>query len=103
MTYRIKSAEPIRYPVLRITFDDGLCGECDLTSLIADGTLFAPLQDEAFFRTVAVAPYGHSFGWRLDVIGDEIDFCPDATRILIETRIVEALASRYRERRSAAE
>lgn len=103
MNYRIKNAEAVRYPVLRITFDDGLSGEYDLSDLIADGPIFAPLKDEAYFRTVSVAPHGHSFGWNLDQLGEEIDFCPDATRIRIETQIVEELASRYRAARSAAE
>jgi Protein of unknown function (DUF2442) len=103
MNYRIKSVEAIRYPVLRITFDDGLSGEYDLSTLIDAGPIFAPLKDEAYFRTVSVAPYGHSFGWNLDEVGHEIDFCPDATRIRIETQMVEELASRYRDRRSAAE
>jgi hypothetical protein len=102
-TYRIKSVEVMRYPVLRVTFDDGLSGEYDLTDLIARGPVFAPLKDEAYFRTVAVGEYGHTFGWNLDDLGNEIDFCPDATRILIETRKVEELANRYRLSRSAAE
>lgn len=101
--YRIASVEAVRYPVLRVTFDDGLSGEYDLTDLIAQGPMFAPLKDERYFRTVAVAPYGHSFGWNLDDEGHEIDFCPDATRIAIETRVVEDLASRHRERQTAAE
>jgi len=103
MNYRIKSVEAIRYPVLRVTFDDGLSGEYDLTDSIARGPIFAPLKDEAYFRKVAVAEHGHSFGWNLDQEGEEIDFCPDATRIRIETQIVEELAARYRARRSAAE
>ena len=103
MNYRIKSVEAVRYPVLRITFDDGLGGEYDLSSLIDRGSIFAPLKDEAYFQTVSVAPYGGSFGWNLDETGHEIDFCPDATRIHIETQMVEELASRYRARRSAAE
>jgi uncharacterized protein DUF2442 len=102
-TYQIKSVEVVRYPVLRVTFDDGLSGEYDLTDLIARGPVFAPLKDEAYFRTVAVGEYGHTFGWNLDDLGNEIDFCPDATRILIETQKVEELANRYRLSRSAAE
>jgi hypothetical protein len=102
-TYRIKSVEVVRYPVLRVTFDDGLSGEYDLTDLIARGPVFAPLKDEAYFKTVAVGEYGHTFGWNLDDLGNEIDFCPDATRILIETQKVEELANRYRLSRSAAE
>lgn len=103
MNYRIKSVEAVRHPVLRVTFDDGLSGEYDLTESIASGPIFEPLQDEVFFRKVAVAEHGHSFGWNLDGPGEEIDFCPDATRIRIETQLVEDLACRYRGRRSAAE
>jgi hypothetical protein len=102
-TYRIKSVEVARYPVLHVTFDDGLSGEYDLTDLIARGPVFAPLKDEAYFRTIAEGEYGHTFGWNLDEPGHEIDFCPDATRILIETQKVEELAKRRRLSRSAAE
>ena len=103
MNYRIKSVEVVRYPVLCVTFDDGLSGEYDLSDLIANGPAFARLKDEAFFNTVSVGEHGHSFGWNLNDFGNEIDFCPDATRILIETQNVEDLADRYRLGRSAAE
>ncbi len=103
MKYRIKSVEVLRYPVLCVTVDDGLSGEFDLSDLIADGPAFARLKDKAYFRTVAVGEYGHTFGWNLDDLGNEIDFCPDATRILIETQKVEELADRYRLSRPAAE
>ena len=58
--------------------------------------MFERLKDEAFFRKVTVGEHGHTFGWALDDVGNEIDFCPDATRILLETRAVEALAGQYR-------
>ena len=103
MHYRIKSVEVVSYPVLRVTFDDGLSGEYDLTELIARGPIFEPLRDREFFKTVAVGEYGHPFGWNLNDIGNEIDFCPDATRIAIETKKVEELAERYRSSRVAAE
>lgn len=103
MNYRIKSVEVMRYPVLRVTFDDGLSGEYDLTDLIEKGPLFARLKDEAYFNSVAVGEHGHTFGWNLNDPGNEIDFCPDATRIQIENQKVEELAERYRLSRSAAE
>ena len=84
----------VRYPVLRVTFDDGLSGEYDLTELIGRGPVFAPLKDEAYFRTVAVGEHGHTFGWNLADLGNEIDFCPRSTRIKIETQKGEELASR---------
>jgi hypothetical protein len=102
MNYRVKSVEVARHPVLRVTFDDGLSGEYDLTKLISEGPVFAPLRDEDYFQRVAVAEGGHAFGWNLDQIGHEIDFCADATRIKIETQRVKELADRYRAGLSAA-
>jgi len=103
MKYRIMSVEVVRYPVLRVTFDDGLSGEYDLSEMIATGPALARLKDPAYFNTVAVADHGQAFGWNLDDIGHEIDFCADATRIQIETQKVEEMADRYRSSRSAAE
>ena len=94
-THRIASVEPLQYPTLRVTFDDGIAGILDLPDLIPDGAIFAPLKDGAYFRTVAVGDGGRTFGWNLEAVGHESDFCPDATRIRIETQIVEDLASRY--------
>jgi hypothetical protein len=103
MNYRIKKVEVVRYPVLRVTFDDGVSGEYDLSDMIADGPIFAPLKDQNYFNTVSIGDHGYTFGWNLDDLGHEIDFCPDSTRILIETQKVEELAKRYRSSRSAAE
>jgi hypothetical protein len=103
MNYRIKNVEAVRYPVLRVTFDDGFSGEYDLSDLIARGPIFARLKDKEYFKTVAVGKYGHTFGWNLDDEGHEIDFCPDATRIRLETQKAEELAEQYRVSRSAAE
>ena len=103
MNYRVKKAEAVRYPVLRVTFDDGLSGEYDLSDLIANGPAFARLKDRAYFNTVSVGEHGHTFGWSLDELGNEIDFCPDATHILIETQKIEELADHYQSGRSAAE
>jgi hypothetical protein len=61
------------------------------------------VKDEAYFAQVAVDPHGHTFGWNLDDFGNEIDFCPDATRIKIEEQKVSELADRYDARLAAAE
>lgn len=103
MNYRIADVSVVRYPVLRITFNDGLSGEYDLSDMIARGPAFERLRDEAFFARVAVDPYGHTFGWNLDDIGNEIDFCPDAARISIEEQKVAELADHYRANLTAAE
>ena len=103
MNYRIADVSVARYPVLKVTFNDGVFGEYDLSEMITDGPIFEPLRDPAYFATVAVAEYGHSFGWNLQDVGHEIDFCPDATRIRIEEQKVAELADHYRASRSAAE
>ncbi len=101
--YKIKSVESPRYPVLRVTFEDGLAGDIDFGGRINSASLFAPLRDEAYFRTAAAGEGGRSFGWNLDVPGREIDFCADAARIEIETGMAEDLAARHQARRTAAE
>ncbi len=70
----IGSVAVVRYPVLLVTFE-----------------------------TVAVAPRSRSFGWNLDQEGREIDFCPEAARIEIETRMVDDLARQYEQHLIAAE
>jgi hypothetical protein len=89
---RVISVKAVRYPVLHVVFNDGFAGEYDLSDLIAHGPMFAPLKDPEYFKQVAVAPYGHSFGWNLDAIGDEIDFCVDSVRSDIESKLVERIA-----------
>jgi hypothetical protein len=74
-----------------------------LSDVIASGEMFAPLKDPEYFKQVAIADGGHSFGWNLDAIGHEIDFCADSARIDIETEIVEQKAKRHRGRQTAAE
>ncbi len=101
--HRFASVEALQYPVIRVTFDDGVSGTLDLADEIANGPIFAPLKDQDFFRTVAVGEDGRTFGWRLDEPGHEIDFCPAATRTHVETQLVEAMAAQFRARRTAAE
>ena len=103
MNYRITDVSVVRYPVLKVTFNDGLSGEYDLSEMIANGPMFEPLRDSDYFAQVSVDSYGHTFGWNLNDFGNEIDFCPDATRIRIEEQKVAELADHYRASRSAAE
>jgi hypothetical protein len=103
MNYKVRQVEAVRYPVLRITFEDGISGEIDLADQIERSHLFAPLRDASCFAQVALADGGRRFGWRLDEPGCEIDLDPDAARIAIETEAVERLAARFAAGRSAAE
>ncbi len=100
MKCRIKTTEMIRYPFVRVIFDDGLSGEIEIKDI---NGMFAPLRNEAFFRNASVDPHGRSFGWNLDQVGKEIDFCADATRIEIEAAKVAKIADDYGRQRTAAE
>ncbi len=101
--YILTSVKSVRCLALRVVFDDGLVGELDLRQEIAAGAMFAPLANQDYFKQVAVAPGGHAFGWNLSEAGNEIDFCADAARIDIETRMVSEMADRRRSRRTRIE
>lgn len=47
---------------MRVTFDDGVCGEVDLAGEL-DGEVFEPLQDPDCFRRVRVDPDVHTIVW----------------------------------------
>jgi Protein of unknown function (DUF2442) len=56
---------------LRITYSDGVEGVIDLSGDVGRG-VFAPLANEAFFRTVHIGEFGQ-IAW-----SEEIEICPDA-------------------------
>jgi len=91
------------YPVLHLVFKDGFSGDYDLTEIIPKGSLFDPLKDRDFFSKVAMDKRGFSFGWRLDEIGNEIDFSAEGARIDLETEFVRKLAKEHRAKIQAAE
>lgn len=103
MMYKLKAVEVVRHPVLRLTFMDGLQGEIDLSADLERGAAFEPLKDRNFFQSVRVEESGHSFGWRLEEPGREIDFSADAARADIELAIVKRLAAEHRSHQTAAE
>jgi hypothetical protein len=84
--HSLVSVQAVRYPVLYLVYDDGFAGEYDLGELIATGPVFKPLKDREYFKKVAVAPFGRSFGWNLDAIGHEIDLCVDSALADIEAK-----------------
>ncbi len=102
-TYRITAVKPVGFPVLLVTFEDGLSGEIDLSADLTPSSIFAPLADRSLFDQVSIAPGGRSLGWNLDALGHEIDLGADSLRIDIETNHVHQLAERYRLQRTAAE
>ncbi len=103
MRHKLTHVTVPTYPVLSITFDDGLTGEIDLGQDIATKPIFADLKEPSFFKQVAIDKYGTSLGWRLDDLGNEIDLSADGLRNDIETAIVKKWAAEYRASRQAAE
>ena len=56
---------------LRLTYSDGVVGVIDLAADVGRG-VFAPLADEAFFRTVHIGQF-RQIAW-----SEKIEICPDA-------------------------
>ncbi len=58
---RIVQVTPEEGKSLRLLFDDGIEGVCDLTYLSGRG-VFSKWEDDAFFRSVAIGAQGGSYG-----------------------------------------
>ena len=56
---------------IRVAYPDGMEGIIDLSADVGRG-VFAPLADEAFFRTVHIGKFGQ-IAW-----SEDIEICPDA-------------------------
>jgi hypothetical protein len=92
--YRITRVDVARYPVLRLTFDDGFAGEIDFSDTIAGGGVMAPLQNPAVFACAKIGGGGRSLGWA-NAEGESVDFCADALKFKAEEHLVRARAARY--------
>jgi Protein of unknown function (DUF2442) len=77
----ILSADVVADGILKITWDDNCAGLVDLRPIIARGKVFIPLQDPEYFKTVRVAPYGHSIYWG-EEDDETVDFGCDRLRAL---------------------
>jgi hypothetical protein len=65
---------------IRVDYADGVSGIIDLSDSVGRG-VFAPLQDETFFKKVHVGDHGQ-IAWT-----DEIEICPDAAYLEITGKI----------------
>ena len=77
---------------LRLTFSDGFIGEVDFADTVAEGGIFAFMQNPERFKTVQVAHNGSALLW-VDDDGDDIDFCADAQRMIAESNAVKHMAA----------
>ena len=65
---------------IKISYADGVIGVIDLSDSVGRG-VFAPLQDEAFFKQVHLGDHGQ-IAW-----SEEIEICPDAAYLEITGKI----------------
>jgi hypothetical protein len=89
---RLVSAEPLGDYRLRLTYSDGFVGEVDFADTVAEGGIFAFMQEKERFKTVQVAHGGSALLW-VDDEGDDIDFCADAQRMNAEANTVKTMAA----------
>lgn len=61
---------------IEVAYPDGTVGVIDLSDSIGKG-VFAPLEDEAFFKTVHIGQFGQ-IAW-----SEDIEICPDAAYLEI--------------------
>jgi hypothetical protein len=52
--FQLKQAEPMGGHQLRLRFEDGSSGSVDLSEYIEEGTIFAKLNDLAYFNTLRI-------------------------------------------------
>jgi uncharacterized protein DUF2442 len=64
---------------IEVSFPDGTGGVIDLSDSVGKG-VFAPLQDEAFFKTVHVGKFGQ-IAW-----SEDIEICSDAAYLEIKDK-----------------
>jgi Protein of unknown function (DUF2442) len=86
------SAEPLGDYRLRLTYSDGFIGEVDFADTVAEGGIFAFMQNKERFKAVQVAHNGSAPLW-IDDEGDDIDFCADAQRLTAEANAVKTMAA----------
>jgi hypothetical protein len=79
--------EPLSGYRLRVTYPDGVEGVIDLSGDVGRG-VFAPLADEAFFRSVHIGQFGQ-ITW-----SDDIEICPDSAYEEITGKPAEAINAR---------
>lgn len=69
---------------LWLRYDDGACGEVDLSCLVGQG-VFAAWSDPAFYQTARLTPHG-SVAWGED---GQIELCADALYLQLTGKSVE--------------
>lgn len=79
--WRVVRIEPRGGQRLYVEFEDGVCGEVDLSDRL-HGPVFEPLRDEGFFRSAQIDEYG-VITWP-----NGADLAPDALHARLQSRKV---------------
>lgn len=87
----VLKVEVPRFPVVRLTYEDGFVAELDFSEKLSWGEATKPLRDPSFFATAHVGADGSSVEW-IGPRGEQIDFCVDALRIEAEARLEQSAA-----------
>jgi Protein of unknown function (DUF2442) len=74
--HTIAGVKPLADGRLSLAFDEGDTVDIDLSPMISQGGVFAPLRDPARFATVEIGPDDRTLVWRIG--GDTVDLCADA-------------------------
>jgi len=77
LTQKLAKIEPTPGYRVRVEFEDAFAAELDLTGLLDEGPLFAPLRDPSFFA-------GVKLDRGVPVWGDDLDLSPGAMRAWAE-------------------
>ncbi|MGH3198274.1 MAG: DUF2442 domain-containing protein [Streptosporangiaceae bacterium] len=80
---------------LRLTFDDGLTGDVDLSNLLSAGPVFEPMRDPRFFARAYVDPTTRTVAWPGGIDLDPEGLYEEASRHRVkgDRRRVSRLAS----------
>lgn len=70
---RVTSITVLERYKLRLTFDDGITGDVDLSDLPNAGPVFEPLRDPGYFASAYIDPIARTVAWPGD-----IDLDPEA-------------------------
>ena len=84
---RPSKIEPLSGYRIHLTYSDGVEGIIDLSKDVGRG-VFAPLADEAFFRTVHIGQFGQ-IAW-----SNDLEICPDSAYDEITGKPAEASHAR---------
>ncbi len=78
MASRIVDVKPVEGYRLQLQFDDGAQGVVDIRELVPFDGVFAPLEDQAYFRQVRVEPDFGAIYWP-----DGADLDPDVLHAVV--------------------